>query len=75
MKIDVVKKPSGYEHRLVEINSKNIVKLNGKPINRGDILVLKFGDVLTLGVSDIDWVMFAVMICSALWCVCHTFFR
>lgn len=51
--IEVVKKPSGYEHRLVEINSKNIVKLNGKPINRGEILILKFGDTLTLGTTDI----------------------
>ena len=53
VRIDVVKKGNGYEHRLVEINSKNIVKLNGKPINRGDILVIKFGDVLTLGTTDI----------------------
>ena len=51
--IDVVKKSVGYEHRLVEINSKNIVKLNGKPINRGDILLLKFGDTMTLGMTDI----------------------
>lgn len=53
VQIDVVKKQFGYEHRLVEINSKNIVKLNGREINRGDILVLKFGDVLTLGTTDI----------------------
>ena len=51
--IDVVKKGFGYEHHLVEINSKNIVKLNGKPINRGDILILKFGDTMTLGMTDI----------------------
>lgn len=53
VQIDVVKKGIGYEHHLVEINSKNIVKLNGKPINRGDVLILKFGDVLTLGTTDI----------------------
>lgn len=53
VRIDVVKKPGGYEHRLVEINSTNIVKLNGKPINRGDILLLKFGDTLTLGTTEI----------------------
>ena len=51
--IEVVKKGNGFEHHLVEINSKNIVKLNGKPINRGDILVIKFGDVLTLGTTEI----------------------
>ena len=53
VRIDVVRKVAGFEHRLVEINSKNIVKLNGKPINRGDILVLKFGDTMTLGTTDI----------------------
>lgn len=53
LQIDVVKKGTGYEHHLVEINSKNIVKLNGKPINRGDVLILKFGDQLTLGTTDI----------------------
>lgn len=53
VQIDVVKKNGGYEHHLVEINSKNIVNLNGKPINRGDVLVLKFGDILTLGTTDI----------------------
>lgn len=53
VRIDVVKKITGYEHRLIEINSKNIVKLNGKPINRGDILILKFGDTMTLGTTDI----------------------
>ncbi|MDE6408841.1 MAG: FHA domain-containing protein [Muribaculaceae bacterium] len=51
--IDVVKKGNGYEHHLVEINSKNIVKLNGKPINRGDILILKFGDSMILGTTEI----------------------
>lgn len=51
--IDVIKKPLGYEHHLIEINSKNIVKLNGVPIHRGDILKLKFGDILTLGTTDI----------------------
>lgn len=54
VRIDVIKKPTGgYEHRLVEINSKNIVKLNGEPINRGDVLILRFGDTLTLGKTDI----------------------
>lgn len=53
VQIDVVKKPGGYAHHLVELNSKNVVVLNGKPINRGDILVLKFGDVLTLGTTDV----------------------
>ena len=53
VQIDVVKKPMGYEHRLVEIGSTNIIELNHKSINRGDIIVLKFGDILTLGKTDI----------------------
>lgn len=53
VRIDVVRKEMGFEHHLIEINSKNIVKLNGLPINRGDILILKFGDTMTLGKTDI----------------------
>jgi hypothetical protein len=49
----VVKTAYGIEHRLVEINSKNIIVLNGKPIQRNDILVLNFGDRLTLGKTDV----------------------
>ncbi len=37
----------------MEINYKNIVKLNCKPINRGDVLILKMGDTLTLGQTEI----------------------
>ncbi len=51
--IDVVKTAHGIEHHLVEINSKNIVVLNGKPIQRNDVLKLSFGDRLTLGKTDI----------------------
>lgn len=53
LQIDVVKTAYGIEHHLVEINSKNIIVLNGKPIQRGDILKLNFGDKLTLGKTDI----------------------
>ena len=53
LQIDVVKTAHGIEHHLVEINSKNIIILNGKPIQRNDILVLNFGDKLTLGKADI----------------------
>lgn len=48
-RIDVLNNENGIEHRLIEINSKNIVELNGKAIKRGDILILKNGDILTLG--------------------------
>ena len=53
VRIDVIRKATGFEHRLVEINSTNIVKLNGQAICRGDVLVLKFGDTMTLGVTEI----------------------
>lgn len=53
VQIEVIRRPDGFEHRLVEINSTNIIKLNGKEINRGDVLKLNFGDVLTLGMTDI----------------------
>ena len=54
VQIDVVKNAQGgVEHHLVEIGSKNIIKLNGKDIQRGDELVLEFGDKLTLGETDI----------------------
>ena len=53
LQIDVVKGAHGIEHHLVEINSKNIILLNDVPIHRNDILVLKFGDKLTLGKTDI----------------------
>ena len=53
VQIDVVKTDMGLEHHLVEIGSKNIIQLNGKPIQRGDEIVLSFGDRLTLGKTDI----------------------
>lgn len=53
LQIDVVKTVHGIEHHLVEINSKNIILLNGKPIQRNDILNLQFGDKLTLGKTDV----------------------
>ena len=53
MQIYVVKTEHGIEHHLVEINSKNIIILNGTPIQRNDILKLQFGDRLTLGKTDV----------------------
>lgn len=51
--INVVKGAHGIEHRLEEIGSTNIILLNDKPIQRNDILSLKFGDRITLGKTDI----------------------
>lgn len=53
LQINVIKTAHGMEHHLVEINSKNIIVLNGKPIQRNDILNLQFGDRLTLGKTDV----------------------
>ena len=55
VQINVVRKGNGFEHHLVEIGSTNSVKLNGKEINRNDILKLKFGDILTLGQTEISF--------------------
>lgn len=49
IRIDVIKKETGVEHRLVEINSKNPVILNGYPIPRSEIVLLNWGDQLILG--------------------------
>ena len=53
VQIDVVKTVRGVEHHLVEIGSKNIIQLNGKDIQRGDEIILNFGDKLTLGKTDL----------------------
>lgn len=51
--IDVVPKGNGYEHLLVEIGSTNLPWLNKRKLQRNDILILKFGDVITLGQTDV----------------------
>lgn len=53
VQIDVVRKGGGFAHHLVEINAKNTVKINGRPVGKGDILVLHYGNVITLGNTDI----------------------
>lgn len=53
VQIDVVRTAQGIEHHLIEIGSKNIIQLNGKDIHRGDVIILNFGDKLTLGKTDI----------------------
>jgi len=53
IEIDIVETALGLEHRLVEINSKNEVLLNNKPLPRGDILVLQFGDKMILGKTEV----------------------
>lgn len=53
VEIKVVTCASGYEHHLIEINSKNPMKLNGREIQRNDIIKIKFGDRLTLGKTDV----------------------
>jgi len=53
IEINIVRTALGLEHRLVEINSKNEVLLNNKPLPRGDILVLQFGDRIILGKTEV----------------------
>lgn len=55
--IEVIQQPDGsYQYRLNEINSKNIVKLNGREIHRNDILLLAPGDELTMGQTNVKLV-------------------
>lgn len=53
LQIDVVSTSGGYEHHLVEINSKNVIILNDRKIDRGDILKLNFGDRMILGKTEV----------------------
>ena len=53
IEIDIVQASLGLEHRLVEINSKNEVLLNDKPLPHGDILILQFGDKMILGKTEV----------------------
>lgn len=53
VQIDIVQTAAGIQHHMREIGSKNIIKLNGKDIQRGEIIVLQFGDKITLGKTDL----------------------
>jgi len=53
IEIHVIQTATGWEHRLVEINSKNEVLMNGSPLPRGETVVLQFGDTLVLGKTDV----------------------
>ena len=53
IEINIVQTALGLEHRLEEINSKNEVLLNAKPLQRGEILVLQFGDKMILGKTEV----------------------
>lgn len=53
LQVDVIQTTLGLEHRLVEIDSKNIIVLNGRPIQRGDIIKLKYGDQMILGQTEV----------------------
>ena len=52
-RIDVVQTPMGIEHRLIETGAVNLPAVNGKALMHGDEVVLKFGDVIRLGQTDI----------------------
>lgn len=53
VKIDIIETSRGIEHHLVDVGSTNPIKVNGKKINPGDVVVLNFGDKLTLGRTDL----------------------
>lgn len=49
----VVPKGNGYEHLLVALPTPNPPKINGRPVQEGDVIKLRFGDTITLGSTDI----------------------
>lgn len=51
--IEVVQSAAGLQYHLHEINSSNILSINGEEIERGDIIMLAIGDVLTLGQTNV----------------------
>ena len=51
--IKVVRRGNSYEHLLEELTSTNMPKVNGRQIEKGDIIKLKFGDTITLGRTDL----------------------
>lgn len=53
IQINVVKKPFGYEHQLSVVGTTNLPLLNGTEVQPGEILPLKFGDIITLGKTQI----------------------
>lgn len=53
VKIDVVKTANGLQHRMEEIGSTNVIQLNGKDIQRGEVVVLRVGDKITLGKTEL----------------------
>lgn len=52
LELDIVNGPAGIQHRLKDVG-KNPSKLNGNVIPKGTIVVLKFGDKVTIGETDL----------------------
>lgn len=52
VELDIISSPAGQQHRLKDLG-KNTTKLNGKEIPQGSIVILKFGDKITLGQTDL----------------------
>lgn len=54
--ITVVKKSSGYQHRIENITTRNHVYINGVEMKSGEVLILQNGDVIRLGKTEIQFV-------------------
>lgn len=52
IQLDIVEGPAGLQHRLKDLG-KNTTKLNGNEIPQGSIVVLKYGDKITIGQTDL----------------------
>lgn len=54
--ISVTKKSDGYQHRIENLNAKNLMAINGTQIQMGEIVVLNYGDVIRLGKTNVQFV-------------------
>lgn len=54
--ISVMKRTDNYQHRLENITSNNSVSVNGNVMKAGEIIILKFGDVIQLGKTEVHFV-------------------
>lgn len=51
--ITVMKRTDGYQHRMENLTTNNPVAVNSNIMKPGEIVVLKFGDIIHLGKTDI----------------------
>lgn len=53
--ISVTKKPEGYQHKIENLTTRNTVIVNGKEMKAGEVFILKYGETIRLGHTDIKF--------------------